>query len=165
MKDWKTIFLTSFWKQNGYHRHGVIIHTLRVTYEVARHREWEMLAAGLLHDIGKPASAFQNPEDILAKEYSFTDHEEYSYQLIKNWPFISEYIKFLVRHHYLIRRIAKATEKRGVYCWGKNSYGQLGTGNHHDSVFPLLVDIRNEAGDWEKAKAITTGENSSCAVI
>lgn len=107
----KTIIITLFWKQNSYHKHGVLVHTLRVTWEIVKAREWKMVAAGLLHDVGKPSSAYQKPEDVVNNEYSFTDHEELSYQIIKNWPLVSDYTKNLVRHHYLIRRIQKAKEK------------------------------------------------------
>jgi hypothetical protein len=65
----------------------------------------------LLHDIGKPVVAYQKPEDVINDEYSFTDHEEKSYQMIKNIPLISTYTKELVRYHYLIRGISKAKEK------------------------------------------------------
>lgn len=109
--DLKTQLITLLWKQNAHHQHGVLVHTLRVTYHLLKEGQWSMLAAGLLHDIGKPSSAHQKPEDIENNEFSFTDHEELSYQMIKNWSFISDYTKNLVRYHYLIRRISKAKEK------------------------------------------------------
>lgn len=107
----KTQLITLFWKQNSHHKHGVLIHTLRVTYYLLKEGQFKMFMAGLLHDIGKPRSAHQKPEDIINNEYSFTDHEEISYQMIKDWFFISDYTKNLVRYHYLIRRISKAKEK------------------------------------------------------
>lgn len=55
-------------------------------------------------------NSHHKPEDIINNKYSFTDHEEISYQMIKDWPFISDYTKNLVRYHYLIRRISKAKE-------------------------------------------------------
>jgi len=67
-----------------------------------------MFMAALLHDIGKPSVAYQKSEDIQHAEYSYTDHEERSYQIIKNWFFISEYTKQIVRYHYLIRDIKKS---------------------------------------------------------
>ena len=70
-----------------------------------------MIPAALLHDIGKPIVAYQKEEDILLGEYSFTDHEEKSYQMIKGWSFISGYTKELVRYHYLIRDIKKHKTK------------------------------------------------------
>ena len=99
----QTFFKTLFWKQNGHHKHGVLIHTLRVTYYVVINRDFKMIPAALLHDIGKPVVAYQKPEDIPLNEYSFTDHEEKSYEMIKNWGFLSDYTKQLVRYHYLIR--------------------------------------------------------------
>ena len=107
----KVQLITLFWKQNSYHAHGVLVHTLRVVYEVIKARQFNMLAAAFLHDIGKPRSAHQKEEDVVNNEYSFTDDEEESYQIIKDWKFISEYTKQLVRHHYLIRRIEKAKKK------------------------------------------------------
>jgi HD superfamily phosphohydrolase len=107
----KTIFITTFWTQNSFHAHGVLVHTLRVTFEVVRAKQWKMISAGLLHDLGKPLSAHQKPEDIVNREYSFTDHEELSFQIIKDWPFVSDYTKKLVRYHYLIRRMSKAKKK------------------------------------------------------
>jgi hypothetical protein len=53
----------------------------------------------------------EDDEDKEFGEYSFTDHEERSYEIIKNWLFISEYTKKLVRYHYLIRDIKKSKKK------------------------------------------------------
>lgn len=106
-------FLESlFFVQNKWHQHGVLIHTLRVTYHILKAKEFRFFAAGLLHDIGKPFCAFKkDEEDIEFEEYSFTDHEERSYEIIKNWFFISEYTKNIVRYHYLIRDIIKSKEE------------------------------------------------------
>jgi len=103
-------FLESlFFTQNKWHQHGVFMHTLRVAYHTLKAGELKMLMAALLHDFGKPSSAFvKDDEDREFGEYSFTDHEERSYQIIKEWPFISEYTKNLVRYHYLIRDIKKS---------------------------------------------------------
>jgi hypothetical protein len=117
--NFKKIIITTFWKQNSYHAHGVLVHTLRVTWEVIKARQWAMIPAAIMHDFGKPASAHQKPEDIINKEYSFTDHEELSYQIIKNWSFVSDYTKKLVRYHYLIRRMSKAKKK------GLSEYDEL----------------------------------------
>ncbi len=98
-----------FFVQNKWHQHGVVIHTLRVTYYVLKAREFKMFATALLHDIGKPYCAFvKDEEDLEFNEYSFSNHEEVSYQIIKNWIFISEYTKKMVRYHYLIRDIKKS---------------------------------------------------------
>ena len=51
--------------------------------------------------------AYQKEEDIALNEYSFTDHEEKSYEVIKNWIIVSDYTKQLVRYHYLVRDIDK----------------------------------------------------------
>jgi len=106
-------FLKSlFFTQNKWHQHGVLLHTLRVTYYILKHGEFKLFAAGLLHDIGKPFTAFKkDEEDVEFNEYSFTDHEERSYQIIKNWFFISEYTKNIVRYHYLIRDIKKSKKE------------------------------------------------------
>mgnify|MGYP000863342828 CR=1 FL=1 len=103
-------FLESlFFTQNKWHQHGVLVHTLRVVYYTLKARQFKMLAAALFHDIGKPSTAFvKDEEDIEFGEYSFTDHEERSYQIIKNWSFLSDYTKQLVRYHYLIRDIKKS---------------------------------------------------------
>ena len=103
-------FLKSlFFTQNKWHQHGVFLHTLRVTYYILKAGEFKLLGAGLLHDVGKPFTAFKkDEEDLEFNEYSFTDHEERSYQIIKNWFFVSEYTKNIVRHHYLIRDMKKS---------------------------------------------------------
>ena len=99
----KPFLKTLFWKQNGHHQHGVLLHTLRVVYYALRGKDYKMFTAALLHDIGKPVVAYQKEEDIPLGEYSFTDHEEKSYQIIKEWGFLSDYTKTIVRYHYLIR--------------------------------------------------------------
>lgn len=119
----KPFWISLLWKQNKYHKHGVIIHTLRVVWYVFRDGDYRMITAALLHDIGKPVAAYQKPEDIQLREYSFTDHEERGYQIIKNWPFLSDYTKQMVRYHYLIRDIDKhrikepnrAEEKQAIW--------------------------------------------------
>ena len=107
----KPFLLTLFWKQNKYHRHGVLVHTLKVLYHTLKNKDYKLLPSALLHDIGKPFVAYQDEEDVKTGEWSFTDHEEKSYQIIKNWNFISEYTKKIVRYHYLIRDIEKHKTK------------------------------------------------------
>lgn len=103
----KPFLKTLLWKQNRHHRHGVFMHTMRVTYYTLINGDLKMLPAALLHDVGKPLVAYQKEEDIVLNEYSFTDHEEKSYDVIKNWSFVNDYTKQLVRYHYLIRDIDK----------------------------------------------------------
>jgi len=107
----KNFLITLFWKQNKYHKHSVLVHTLKVVYHCLKRKNYKMILAAFLHDIGKPFVAYQKEENKENNEYSFTDHEEKSYQLIKNIPFLSNYTKNLVRYHYLIRRMDKAKEK------------------------------------------------------
>ena len=77
-----------------------------------------MLPAAFLHDIGKPYIAFQDEKDKLTKEYSFHNHEEMSYHIIKNWK-VSEYTKKLVRYHYLIRGMQKGQEKNHIQRYNR----------------------------------------------
>jgi len=106
-------FLRSlFFVQNKWHQHGVLVHTLRVLYNVLKAKDYKFVAAALLHDIGKPFVAFKkDEEDVEFDEYSFSDHEERSYEIIKNLPFVSEYTKKIVRYHYLIRDIKKSQKE------------------------------------------------------
>lgn len=66
-----------------------------------------------MHDFGKPFTAKPDEKDIARGngELSFTNHEEISYQIIKNWSFVSDYSKQIVRYHYLIRGMSKAQQK------------------------------------------------------
>lgn len=122
----KLFLMSLFWIQNNWHQHGVLVHTLKVTYYALKAGDFKFFAAGLLHDIGKPFVAFQKPEDVEYGEYSFTDHEEKSYQIIKDWPFISEYTKQIVRYHYLIRDIKKSfTEDKSRYDSKKKIWDSL----------------------------------------
>jgi hypothetical protein len=108
----KEFFLSICWKQNRWHRHGVFLHTLKVVYFLIKDHQYKMIPAGFLHDIGKPFVVYQDKEDKITGEYSFTNHEEISYQLIKDYNFISNYTKYLVRYHYLIRGMGNS-KKRG----------------------------------------------------
>jgi predicted HD phosphohydrolase len=112
-KIWSRAFLDSlFFTQNKWHQHGVFLHTLRVTYYAVQSEGMKFFAAGLLHDVGKPFTAFKkDEEDFEFDEWSFTDHEERSYQIIKNCSFVSEYSKKIVRYHYLIRDIKKSKKE------------------------------------------------------
>ena len=100
--------ITTFWKQNKWHKHGVFVHTLNVVLSAIISGDYRMIPAAFLHDIGKPASATR---DDGVFSYSFKDHEEASYDIIKNWSFISKYTKELVRWHYLLRGKSVAKEK------------------------------------------------------
>ena len=140
-------FLDSlFFTQNKWHQHGVLVHTLRVTYEALKAGDWKFFAAGLLHDIGKPFTAFKkDAEDYEFNEWSFTDHEERSYQIIKNWPFISDYTKQIVRYHYLIRDIKKSkTEDYERYLEKKAIWDSLDAQMHKDLERFLLYDDRGK---------------------
>ena len=109
----KNFLKALFIKQNRWHRHAVLGHTLAVTYHAFKAKEYRFIPAALLHDFGKPYSAYADEEDIKRGEgeLSFTNHEELSYIIIKNWPFVSQWTKLIVRHHYLIRGMAKAKQK------------------------------------------------------
>ena len=73
-----------------------------------------MIPAAFLHDISKPFVAYQKPEDIPINEYSFTDHEERAYQMIKFLRGVSEYTKDIVRYHYLLRDMDKSLERNNT---------------------------------------------------
>lgn len=123
---WRIFLITLLWRQNNYHAHGVLVHTLRVCLEVIKAKKWRMLPAALLHDVGKPGVAYQKLEDQKTGEYSFTDHEEASYLIIKSWPFLSNYTKDLVRYHYLIRRMTKAKQKGlAEYAFLKQTWDKI----------------------------------------
>jgi len=123
----KANLMSLFFVQNKWHQHGVLLHTLRVTYYSLKAGDFKLFAAALLHDIGKPSTAYKkDAEDIEFGEYSFTNHEERSYQIIKNWPFISQYTKEIVRYHYLIRDIKKSkTENLSRYKSKKTIWDSL----------------------------------------
>ena len=116
MKRYKKPFwLSLFYVQNKHHKHSVLVHTLKVMYGTLKFKQNKMFLAAVLHDIGKPFVAFQDDEDLKSEKlsFSFTNHEEISYQLIKNLP-ISTYTKNLVRYHYLIRDL-KLSKKKGKF--------------------------------------------------
>ena len=109
----KNFLKALFIKQNRWHKYAVLGHTLAVAFHAVKAKEYRFILPALLHDVGKPYSAYADAEDIKRGEgeLSFTNHEELSYLIIKNWPFVSEWTKLIVRHHYLIRGMKKAKEK------------------------------------------------------
>ena len=122
----KEFFITLFIKQNKWHRFGILVHTLAVAFHVLKAKRYSMLSAAFLHDIGKPYVAFQDEEDKITNEYSFHNHEEISYHIIKKWK-VSPYTKNLVRYHYLLRGMQKAKEKNhlGRYNRMKRNFDSL----------------------------------------
>lgn len=115
----KAFLTTLFIKQNRWHKHSVLGHTLKVTFHAIKSGQFRFIVPALLHDIGKPFVAHQrNPKDKLNGHYSFTNHEEMSWHIIKDWPFISEWTKNVVRHHYLIRDMYLSKEK-GLVARGR----------------------------------------------
>lgn len=136
-------FLNSlFFTQNKWHQHGVFFHTLRVTYYILKASDFRFFTAGLLHDIAKPFTAFKkDAEDKEYNEWSFTDHEERSYQIIKNWSFISEYTKDIVRYHYLIRDIQKSKKENLTrYAQKQKIWDSLDENMHADLKIFLHYD-------------------------
>ena len=83
-KPFKFFWITLLFRQNNYHRYGVLLHTLKVFYAVLKAKDYKFVAASLLHDIGKPFVAYQKPSDIAQGIYSFTAHEQKSYEIIKS---------------------------------------------------------------------------------
>lgn len=139
----KEFFITMFLKQNKWHKYCVLKHTFAVAFHVLKEKRYKMLAAALLHDIGKPICAFQDEKDVLTGEYSFHNHEEFSYQIIKKWK-ISSYTKNLVRYHYLIRAMSKSKEKNQIskYRRLKRTYDQLDENFKKDlNIFMQIDDL------------------------
>lgn len=122
----KEFFTTLFIKQNKWHKFGVLLHTLAVVFHTFKAKKYKMIPAAFLHDIGKPYVAFQDENDKITNEYSFYNHEEISYQIIKDWK-VSPYTKKLVRYHYLLRGMQKAFEKNHMarYFRMKRAYESL----------------------------------------
>ena len=145
-------FLESlFFIQNKWHQHGVLLHTFRVIYYVIKKGHYRFIPTAILHDFGKPVTAFRkDEEDFEFNEYSFTDHEEMSYNIIKDWGFVSEYTKNLVRYHYLIRDIEKSKkEDLQRYVQKKEIWDSLGDAMHKDLEEFLVCD---DAGKGKKRR-------------
>ena len=110
----KEFFITLFIKQNNHHRYGVLGHILKLFWLLLKDKHYDKLSAALLHDIGKPLIAYQDEKDKTTGEYSFHNHEEISYQVVKKWRFLSSQSKNLIRFHYMIRGMQKAKEKNQI---------------------------------------------------
>ena len=131
------------------HKHGVLIHTIKVCWYATKYNR-KYFMAGLLHDVGKPLVAYQKDEDIETGEYSFTDHEERSYQVIKNWPFISEWTKLIVRHHYLIRSMSKEKARNPeLYLEKKKVWDSLSSEMQKELVEFLKFDDAGKTSGWK----------------
>jgi len=151
-KFYSRAFLESlFFTQNKWHQHGVLVHTLRVLYHVIKKGHYGFIPAAIMHDFGKPVTAFRkDAEDYEFNEYSFTDHEEMSYQIIKNWNFVSEHTKNLVRYHYLIRDIKKSKkEDLARFEQKQKIWDSLDSDMHKDLELFLVCD---DAGKGKKRR-------------
>jgi CRISPR/Cas system-associated endonuclease Cas3-HD len=122
----KEFITTLFVKQNKWHRYSVFTHTLALVFHTLKAKQYKMIPAAFLHDIGKPFVAFQDEKDKETNQYSFHNHEEISYHIIKKWK-ISPYTKELVRYHYLIRGMQKSEERNqiGRYNRMKRAFDSL----------------------------------------
>ena len=143
----KEFYITLFIKQNKWHKFGVLLHTLAVVFHTFKAKKYKMIPAAFLHDVGKPYVAYQTKEDKITGEYSFHNHEELSYQIIKNWK-ISTYTKNLVRYHYLIRGMEKAKERNqmGKYKRMKRSYDKLDSSFINDlELFMKFDDLAKKS--------------------
>jgi len=109
--------------QNQWHKYDVYGHTGRVVGALKeRNAPLELLAAGILHDIGKPVVATMdidkdgNPEYANSHvSYSFKGHEEKGYEMIMALPnsifsdlnLDKNKIAEIVRKHYIIQPYVK----------------------------------------------------------
>lgn len=107
----KSFLTTLFIKQNRHHRHSVLGHTFKVTFHAIKSGQFKFIIPALLHDIGKPYSAYQDDSDKLVGSYSFTNHEELSWKIVKRWNFLSDWSKDIIRHHYLVRDMYLCEQK------------------------------------------------------
>lgn len=124
----KPFLTTLFLKQNKHHRHSVLGHTLKVAYSAVKMKHYRFIIPALLHDVGKPFCAYQDANDQLHGIYSFTNHEELSWLIVKRWSIFSAWTKDIVRYHYLVRDMylcetkgKKARLKRIQKRWDKLS--------------------------------------------
>ena len=143
----KEFFITLFLKQNKHHRFGVLLHTLALVYHTTRYKQYKMIPSAFLHDIGKPIITFQDEKNKITGEYSFYNHEELSYQVIKSWKILT-YTKNLVRYHYLIRGMYKAKERNqiGKYKRMKRSYDKLDSSFINDlELFMKFDDLAKKS--------------------
>jgi hypothetical protein len=106
----KNLFTKKFWhtllfKQNNQYPYGIIIYNIKTLWNILKNKDYRFIPVALLHTIGKPFAAYQTQKDIINKEYSFTDHEEVSYQIIQNYSFINQWTKDMVRYHNLLNII------------------------------------------------------------
>lgn len=140
----KPFLETLFIRQNEYHKSSVLGHTFKVFLSALIFKKFDFLMATLLHDIGKPYTAYKDEKDIISEipSWSFTNHEEISYQLIKNIPFISNKTKMLVRYHYIIRDMKKSKEKNkiGRYKRLKRMWNKLDEDFKKDLYCFLIFD-------------------------
>ena len=138
----KEFFITLFIKQNKWHKFSTLGHTLKLIKLAIKAKRYNMITACILHDIAKPLCAFQDNIDKENGTYSFTNHEELGYQIIKDWSCVSDYTKNLVRYHYLIRGMSKALEKNkiGRYNRMKRQYDGLDEAMIKDLKIFLALD-------------------------
>jgi hypothetical protein len=63
--------------------------------------------------------------------------------------------------------VESATAVRSLYCWGDNSYGQLGNGSHTASDSPQAVLGNNAEGQLTGVETVTPGNKSTslCALL
>ena len=149
----KPFWITLFSRQNKHHNHGVLGHTLKVVYHVIKKGHYRMILAALLHDIAKPLVAYQKPYDVLNNEYSFTNHEEAGYHLIKNW-YINDYTKNIIRYHYHIRGMGKAKKNNPKkYRRYKREWDNLPLSLKKDlGLFLVCDDLGKKKGFSEATK-------------
>ena len=81
----KDFFVAMFLRQNKHHAHSVLGHTIKVTYELIKKGRWDLVPAGILHDIAKPLSAYADEKDIAEGlgHLSFTNHEIFGYHIFQ----------------------------------------------------------------------------------
>ena len=115
----KVFWITLLIKQNNYHRYGVLLHTLKVAYGAFKDKNYKFIIPALLHDIGKPFIAFQKEEDKVQNIYSFTGHEELSYEIVRDWSFLSKWSKDIIRYHFIITDMKRKKEKNQTEEYNK----------------------------------------------
>ena len=49
--NFKFLLITLFWKQNKWHKHSILIHTLKVLYYVLKNKDYKFILPALLNNL------------------------------------------------------------------------------------------------------------------
>ena len=63
--------------------------------------------------------------------------------------------------HWIPTRVRHRRERNPAFCWGDNSYGQLGIGSRIGQDYPVMTSLP----EGQEAISVSTSDEATCSIL